>query len=95
MAQWTGEPELKIEIVTNWCVGSTFIIKGFHHGGFENRGEVIQFVPCRIIQYNQLSSISRLPDTAENYSITTFLLTPSDCQIVLTVRVENFPTETI
>lgn len=61
MAQWTGEPELKIEIVTNWCVGGAFIIKGFHHSKFENRGEVIQFNPYRIIQYTQLSSISRLP----------------------------------
>lgn len=37
-----GEPEMGIEIITNWQVGSPIVIKGFHHKKFENKGTVLQ-----------------------------------------------------
>ncbi len=36
-----GEPEIEIEIQTDWIVGNSFVIKGFHHGKFENKGEIV------------------------------------------------------
>lgn len=95
MRSWMGEPEMKIEVLTDWVVGDPVIIKGFHHAAFENKGTVMAFDPHRVLQYSHFSSVSRLPDTAENYSIITFLLTPVEGQTSLTIRVENFPTETI
>lgn len=95
MADWAGEPELEVEIITDWQPGQPFLIKGFHHVRFENRGQVLQFEPYRIIQYSQLSSVSRLADRIENYSITTFVLTSMQEQTHLALWVENFPTETI
>jgi uncharacterized protein YndB with AHSA1/START domain len=95
MKTWMGEPEMKIEVHTDWTVGSPVIIKGFHHIAFENKGTVMQFDPHKIARYSHFSSISRLPDITENYSIITFLLMPDEEQTSLTVRVENFPTETI
>lgn len=95
MKNWMGEPEMQIEIHTDWVIGNPIIITGFHHGQFENKGTVLQFAPQKILQYSHLSSISRLPNTAENYSIITFLLTPNEEQTVLTVKVENCPTEII
>jgi len=95
MKKWMGEPEMNIEIITDWVVGNPILIKGFHHIEFENKGTILQFNPHKIVQYSHLSSISRLPDTRENYAIITFLLTPNEKQTLLTVKIENFPTESI
>ena len=95
MKKWMGEPEMNIEISTDWVVGNPILIKGFHYIKFENKGTVLQFDPHKIVQYSHLNSISRLPDMTENYAIITFLLTPNENQTLLTVKIENFPTESI
>ncbi|ASS47176.1 MAG: ATPase [Candidatus Fluviicola riflensis] len=95
MKQWIGEPEMNIEIVTDWEVGKEIIIRGFHHADFENKGIVLQFEPNKLLQYSHLSSLSRLPDVDENYSVITFRLFSDKEQTALTVSVEYFPTESI
>ncbi|HEY0770119.1 MAG TPA: SRPBCC domain-containing protein, partial [Sphingobacteriaceae bacterium] len=90
-----GEPEMNIEVQTDWVVGNPIIIKGFHHMNFENTGRVLQFVNQQIIQYSHLSSVSKLPDTIENHTLFTFLLTSGGQETLLTLKMENFPTETI
>jgi len=95
MKQWMAEPEMALEIITDWKVGNPIIIKGFHHIKFENRGTVLQFEPDKALQYNYLSSLSRLPDKPENYSIIGFGLAPIENQTSLTLTINNFPTETI
>jgi hypothetical protein len=95
MKQWMGEPEVKIEILTDWKVGEQIIVKGFHHAEFENRGTVLQFEPDSMLRYSHLSSLSKLPDKPENYSVVAFRLEPSEDRTSLTVVVSNFPTETI
>src|SRR5687768_15122106 len=94
MKKWMAETE--IEIVTDWKVGSSILIRGRQHKvKFENRGTVLQFEPEKVLQYSHLSSISRLPDKPENYSLFEFRLTPSGDQTALTVNVTNFATEVI
>jgi len=93
--KWMGDPELKIEIDTTWKVGSPIRICGFHHAFFENKGIILQFNPRKLLQYNQLNSVSRLPDTPENYTIITFQLRPAGTQTQLRLEITNFPTETI
>jgi uncharacterized protein YndB with AHSA1/START domain len=95
MKQWMGEPEVKIEILTDWKVGEKIIVKGFHHAEFENRGTVLHFEPDSMLRYSHLSSLSKLPDKPENYSVVAFRLEPSEDRTSLTVVVSNFPTETI
>ena len=95
MKKWMGDPQMNIEITTDWIVGNPIIIKGFHHVNFENKGTVLQFVPLQIIRYSHLSSISRLPDTIENHSVITFLIAQKERKILLEIQVENFPTESI
>jgi uncharacterized protein YndB with AHSA1/START domain len=95
MKKWMGEPEMKIEIITDWKVGSPIIVKGFHHVYFENKGTVLQFEPDKLLRYSHLSSVSRLPDAVENYSVFTFILNSNQEQTLLTLKAENFPTETI
>lgn len=95
MLQWMGDPEMGIEIVTDWKTGSPFIVKGFHHFRFENQGKILQLEPESVFQYSHLSSFSGLPDKVENYTIITFRLKQLNEQTELTVEVENFPTESI
>lgn len=95
MVKWAGEPEMKIRIVTDWKIGNSFIITGFHHVRFKNTGVVMKFEPYQVIQYSQLNSISGLQNIPKNHSITTFFLESIDRQTLLTLVIENFPTETI
>jgi uncharacterized protein YndB with AHSA1/START domain len=95
MKQWMGEEEMKIEIITDWKVGSPIIIKGFHHVAFENKGTVVDIDPYRILKYDYISSISRLTDTPENRTSVEFKLTPFKNQTSLTLTLRNFPTEAI
>ena len=95
MKQWMGDPEMKIEILTDWKVGNAFMIRGFHHEQFENKGTILQFEPEKIFQYEYLSSLSNLADTPKNHTIVTFTLVPKEGKTELTVEVANFPTEVI
>ena len=94
MKKWMAETE--IDILTDWKVGSPMIIRGrLHRIKFENRGVVLQFEPEKILQYTHLSSLSRLPDKPESYSVFEFRLAAVKNQTILTLTVSNFPTETI
>ncbi|MES2618621.1 MAG: SRPBCC domain-containing protein [Bacteroidota bacterium] len=95
MQQWAGEPDMHLEIITNWEVGSPFIIKGYHHAVFENKGLVLQIDAPKRIQYSHLSSLSQLSDDITNYSIHEFVLMPQAEGVTLTLSIHNFPTETI
>lgn len=95
MRQWMGEPETKIEIFTDWGVGKPIVVKGFHHAQFENKGMVLQFEPYSVLRYSHLSSLSKLPDNSENYSVIEFRLKPSEDQTLLTLAVSNPPIESI
>ena len=95
MRQWLGEPEMKIEVQTDWNINSKIFIRGFHHIKFENKGIILQYDREKKLSYSHLSSISRLPDKTESYSILEFILTAFDKQTLLTLNISNFPTETI
>ena len=93
--QWMGEPEMEVEIVTDWKTGSPMVINGFHHVAFENKGTVLKFDPPHVLAYTSLSSLSRLPDRPENYSVIELRLAPAGEETHLTLLLSNFPTEAI
>jgi uncharacterized protein YndB with AHSA1/START domain len=95
MAQWLGEPDMEIEVDTDWQVGSPFKITGFHHVRFENKGRVTSFETERKAGFTHLSSISGLPDKPESYSTITFSLEPVSDDTRLQLDIENFPTMSI
>jgi uncharacterized protein YndB with AHSA1/START domain len=95
MKKWMGEPEMNIEVVSNWKIGNSIHIKGFHNGAFDNKGIVLQFDSPKILQYSHLSSASQLDDVTENHSIIIFRLTPINKNTLLKIQIENFPTESI
>jgi hypothetical protein len=95
MTRWMAEPDVRVEVTTDWVVGAPIVVRGFHIARFENSGTVLAFDPPRLLRYSHLSSLSRLPDSTENYSIFEFRLDLIDCRTALTVTVSNFPTESI
>ncbi len=95
MTQWLGDPAMKIEVETNWEKGSPVLIRGLHHVAFENRGVVLEYDKPRKLTYSHLSSISRLADHPDNYSLIEFMLTPAGGMTELRIEISNFPTESI
>ncbi|MCD6066846.1 MAG: Activator of Hsp90 ATPase 1 family protein [Bacteroidetes bacterium] len=95
MTQWMGEPEMQIDIQTDWKVNEPFVVSGVHHGRFVNSGLVLEFEPDRKLTYTHLSSVSRLEDKPENYTIFGFTLQPDKDQTILKLQIHNFPTESI
>jgi uncharacterized protein YndB with AHSA1/START domain len=95
MKRWMAEPEMELEILTDWAVGSPIVVRGFHHVKFENTGSVLRFEPERALAYTHLSSLSRLPDTPESYSVLSFTLVPSERRTSLILTIRDFPTHTI
>lgn len=95
MTQWMAEPEMKIEVETNWKINAPIFIRGFHHLQFENRGVVLEYDKEKKLSYTHLSSLSRLEDKPGNYSVLEFILTPVDKQTLLALNITNFPTDTI
>jgi uncharacterized protein YndB with AHSA1/START domain len=95
MSQWMGDPEMDIKVQTDWKINSPIFITGFHHVKFQNNGMVLQYDKEKRLKYSHLSSVSRLPDQPENYSVIEFILTPLDQRTQLRLEVQNFPTDTI
>lgn len=95
MVKWMGEADFDLKVTTNWEIGAPFIIKGFHHLKFENKGIVLEFLPERLLSYNFLSSLSRLPDIKENHTMVRFTLTAVELHTSLQLTITNFPTLTI
>jgi uncharacterized protein YndB with AHSA1/START domain len=95
MKQWMGEPEMKLEVTTDWAVGKPITISGFHPFRFQNTGTVLAFEPPVFLSYSHLSSLSHLPDTTNNYSVISFTLTPTAETTELLFTADNFPTPVI
>lgn len=95
MRAWMGEPAMKLEVSADWRIGGAVIMRGFHTGRFETRGKVLAFEAESRLSYTHLSSISRLPDQPENYTIFEFRLTPLGERTRLDFEAHGFPTEVI
>ena len=95
VVKWMGEPEMNLEVHTAWKINSPIFIRGFHHVEFENKGIVLEYDEEKKLSYSHLSSVSRLPDITENYSILEFTLTAVDEGTFLALHISNFPTEII
>jgi uncharacterized protein YndB with AHSA1/START domain len=95
MKKWMM-PDLELDIITGWKVGGPLLMRGNMNGkDFENRGMVLLYEPEKHLQYSHLSSISRLPDRPESYSILDFALQPTGERTILTLTQSNFPSQSI
>jgi uncharacterized protein YndB with AHSA1/START domain len=96
MKEWMGQPEMEIEVVTDWDVGGPIVVRGvLNHARFENTGVVLQFEAPKRLSYTHLSSLSRLPDEPGSYTTFDFGLDQVSDATSLTLVVTGFPTMTI
>jgi uncharacterized protein YndB with AHSA1/START domain len=97
MKHWIAEQEMRVRIITDWKVGSPIMVEGRHNNvNFENKGTVLHFEPNSLLRYSHFSSLSRLPDKAENYTIIEFRLARTEENATsLNVTISNFPSESI
>lgn len=95
MKKWMGEPDMKIDICTDWVVGNPITVSGFHHAHFSNTGKVLCFEPYNKVSYSSKSSLLHLDDKAENYTVISFTLEPAKNGTLLTLSLNNFPDEII
>jgi uncharacterized protein YndB with AHSA1/START domain len=95
MKKWMFDTE--IDIITDWKVGNSITIRvdDWYKTHLENNGTILAFEPNKRLSYSHLSSLSKLPNNIENYSIIDFNLTTKKDQTALTITLSNFPTETI
>jgi uncharacterized protein YndB with AHSA1/START domain len=91
MKDWMGEPEMAIEVETDWTVGGPIVVRGFHHVPFENTGTVLEFEPMARLAYTHLSSLSRLPDVPANHTTLEFALKHIGDTVSLTFVATGFP----
>ena len=94
MKSWMADSE--IEIVTTWEVGSPIITNvqaASYKTAFTNTGIVLQFEKGRVLEYSHLSSLSRLPDHPENYTVIRFTLHQEDDHTLIELKLSNFPTK--
>ncbi|MFC4311118.1 SRPBCC domain-containing protein [Steroidobacter flavus] len=95
MKEWMGDPEMALEIETDWTVGHQIVISGFHHVRFKNRGRVVAFEPMQRLAYTHLSSLSRLPEVPGSYTMLEFTLAAVNRATALQFQASGFPTESI
>jgi uncharacterized protein YndB with AHSA1/START domain len=94
MKRWMSDSE--IEIITTWEVGSPIIINAqevSYKTAFKNTGVVLQFLKEQVLEYSHLSSLSRLADQPENYTLIRFNLQQEEDHTLLELNLSNFPTE--
>src|SRR6186713_1821964 len=82
--QWMSDDPL--EIRCDWTVGGTMTVRGDMHGyAFTNKGTVLAADPGRLLRYTYLSSLSKLPDRPQNYSVIEFNLKEASSKTTLTI----------
>jgi uncharacterized protein YndB with AHSA1/START domain len=91
--QWISDDPLTLDY--DWTVGGVLLARGEMHGhSFENKGTVLAFEPGKLLRYTFLSSLSKLPDRPQNYSVIEFALIPENDKITLKLTQHNFVTLT-
>ncbi len=83
------------EAITDWKVGSEVIFQGEYQGQkYRDKGLVVENDLNRLLSYRYWTAFSGLEDKPENYSLTTYTLTPkSDDVTTLTWTQKGFANE--
>ena len=62
-------------VISDWKQGSKIIWKGEWDGhSFEDKGQILQIIPSKILKYSHFSPLAGKPDVKENYHTVTIEL---------------------
>ncbi|HEV2516958.1 MAG TPA: SRPBCC family protein [Devosia sp.] len=82
------------ELSGDWVTGGTVTYRGEWDGTpFEDKGDIIEIDPPRLLKVNYYSAMSGQPDTPENRQLITYDLQPAGNGTRLTVSQAGNPTQ--
>ena len=82
------------KVTTDWREGSPIRWQGEWKGKpYEDKGEVLQIEPRRVLRYSHFSPLSQLPDVPESYHNVTIELSPEGERTLVSLTQDNNPTE--
>jgi uncharacterized protein YndB with AHSA1/START domain len=83
-----------VDTETDWKEGSPIVHRGEYQGRpYEDRGEILEIDPPRLLMHSHWSPVSGLPDAPENYQQVTWVLSERDGETELTIKESNLPSE--
>ena len=81
-------------VASDWKVGHSITWKGEWQGkSYEDKGQIRQVKPEKLIQYTHYSPLTGLPDIPENYHIVTIELAAKGEGTEVSLSQDNNPTE--
>ncbi len=82
------------EVTSDWKVGSPITYKGEWEGkSYEDKGEILQIEPNKLLVSTFWSSLAGLPDVPENYKTVRYELSPEGSGTKLTITQDNNSTQ--
>jgi uncharacterized protein YndB with AHSA1/START domain len=82
------------EAVSDWKKGSPIRFKGIWEGKeYEDKGNILEMIPNKLLKYNFWSSLSGQEDTSANYATITIILSPFQNGTRLILTQDNNGTE--
>jgi uncharacterized protein YndB with AHSA1/START domain len=78
------------DVTSDWKVGGPITWKGEWEGRpYEDKGEILQLTPPRVLQYTHFSPMTGLPDKPENYHTVTIELAENGTATSVTLTQDN------
>jgi uncharacterized protein YndB with AHSA1/START domain len=82
------------EVTSDWKVGSPITYKGEWEGkAFEDKGEILEIEPEKVLRSTHWSPLSGVPDSPENYHTVTYTLSDRGDSTEVTITQDNNATE--
>ena len=82
------------EVTSDWKVGSPITYRGEWEGkSYEDKGEILQIEPDKLLVSTFWSSLAGLPDLPENYKTVRYELLPESDGTKLTITQDNNATQ--
>jgi uncharacterized protein YndB with AHSA1/START domain len=83
-----------VDTETDWNVGSPLVHRGEYRGKpYEDKGEILQFDPPKLLVHTHWSDVSGEPDSPEHYQEVSWALAQRDGATELTITERNLPSE--
>ena len=82
------------EVISDWKVGSPILYRGEWEGkAFEDKGEILEIEPEKVLKSTHWSPLSGVPDSPENYHTVTYTLSGRGDNTEVTITQDNNATE--
>jgi uncharacterized protein YndB with AHSA1/START domain len=83
-----------VDTETDWQVGSPLVHRGEYQGkAYEDKGEILQFDPPKLLVHTHWSDLSGDPDSPEHYQEVSWALAQRNGATELTITERNLPSE--